>query len=1208
MRYGISHDGIFEVGEQVSMRISLRSLFICVNVLFFTILAAPQTAGETDGFDAYEKRVISSFYGGDYYKLYDTIEELLLRFPDRPEAYTYYFDMLRLKGVYGCKRVSNSLQRIIEILKNKKGFAKGNHCILTLKLELEELLYHCNRKQAEELSGELSPVRDWIVIGPYSRYGRADLDFAFLPEITTRLDDRNLKKKRIILEEARGELDLKKYLHPDQKVAYAITTLRAGKPIKLRIYSDASYKLFVNGREILKNVRGELFRRYRVMRIWGTENLTLMMKLAKGDSWSFRIIVTDDNDNVVKPDVQSHRMVFSSFSFFEELDYPFAQFVDKSRVDPSRGYFLLANYFDELDSMEAIGYYRRAIRYERDPLKQFFLASGMIQYSYGDRDSELFMEGWRIIEQLADDNADFIPAQHKRFTKLIRRKNYRIAYFEGRRLISRARYYFPLRLDFVNLLMKLGYEKEFQEEIRELIRDFPDSVIPLRFLASYYRERNVREAIKLYRRILQIGYDKSSLAALIEIFRQQGAYDSAIRVIEERDFEGDFTRHLIDILIEQGDYKRARTIIFKEIVKNEDPYLYFKLGMISYMRNLDPSMYWKKLISMKPSYFNVGDFLNYLRVERVENPFEKYRDYNIPKRLISYLFREGKKDGAEILLRSRVYLLHSDGSSRAFFEDIIHLRDQQSVDKWGEYRVPSRGRMYPVRVRVYHREGDFSDSYRIEKINGRYYINISSLKVDSIVHIAYYLDFPITEPRDSDFFSSPFMIIQDFDEPVSYFTLKVIAPRDKEVYFCFNRNPHIRREYLNDTVMYRGEFENLEPIQREAISGNRLNHLPFIAFSTMQSIKDFVIWYNGLLRGNVKVDGSVERFRGDDVGNAVVKVYDFVSREIDLLTNVLYFPEKAQNTLFKKSGSVEDKVILAKSILSSIGIKSYIAFARDGDLPHIGSFISPGIFSKILLYVPLDRQNEIWMDFSNQYYRCGVVDESVVGTEAVVLVRNDYEIKEITDSTVNRKSGVYAVAVDRLGNTQLRIELQFHGRSGTVRRFFRNRIYIEDEINRYIGSIIPSISIDEFWIENQNNYDEQFIIRVKGENYSQVTIGRDMLIFQPVINKSEIYGYIRYIKRDLPLLIEKSIDEDERYIYTLPSDFSATELNTSDRVESSYGVAVMRLKKIKGSRDLIIHKVIKIKKGWITPDEYTDFLKFCMRIKNMENKNVIMRR
>ena len=52
----------------------------------------------------------------------------------------------------------------------------------------------------------------------------------------------------------------------------------------------------------------------------------------------------------------------------------------------------------------------------------------------------------------------------------------------------------------------------------------------------------------------------------------------------------------------------------------------------------------------------------------------------------------------------------------------------------------------------------------------------------------------------------------------------------------------------------------------------------------------------------------------------------------------------------------------------------------------------------------------------------------------------------------------------------------------------------------------------------------------------------------------------------------------------------------------------MKLKKIKGSRDLIVHKVIKIKKGWITPDEYTDFLKFCMRIKNMENKNVIMRR
>jgi hypothetical protein len=1191
------------------MRASIKYIFICMNVLFFIILAAPVASGETDSFDAHENMVINSFYRGDYYKLYDTIESLLLKFPEKPEAYTYYFDLLRLKGVYGCKRVSNSLQRIIEILKNKKGFEKKNQCILTLKLELEELLYHCNRKQAEKLSGEIYPVRDWIVIGPYFRYGRADLDFAFLPEITTRLDDRNLKKKRIVLKDARGELDLKKHTYPDYEVAYAVTTLRAVKPLKLRIYSDASYKLFVNGREILKNIRGDVFRRYRVIKIWGTEYLTLMMKLSKGDSWSFRVIVTDENDNVVKPVIQSHKMVFSDFNFFEELDYPFAQFVEKSRNDPSRGFFLLGNYFDELDSKEAISYYKRSIGYGHDPLKQFFLASGMIQYSYGDRDSELFMEGWRIIEQLADDDTGFIPVQHKRFKKLIQRKNYRKAYFEGRKLIKRSRYYFPLRLDFVHLLLKLGYEKEFEEEIKELIRDFPDSIIPLRFFASYYRERNVRESIELYKMIIKRTYDKSSLAALIEIFRQQGAYDSAIRLIKERDFDGDFTKHLIEILIEQGNYKRARTIIFKEIVRNHDPYYYFKLGMISYMRNFDPSMYWEKLISIKPSYFNIGDFLNYTRIKRVINPFEKYRDYNITGRFINYLFHESRGDGAEILVRSRVYLLHTDGSSRAFFEDIIHLRDQQSVDKWGEYRVPSRGRMYPVRVRVYHKEGDFSDSYRIEKINGNYYINISSLKVGSIVHIAYYLDFPITEPRNSNFFSSPFMIIQDFDEPVSYFILKVIAPKDKVVDFCFNRDLEIKREDLNDKIIYRGEFENLKPIQREAISGIRLNHLPFVAFSTMRSIKDFIIWYNGLLRGVFEIDHSrVERFRGDDVRDVVVKVYDFVSREIDLLTNVLYFPEKAQNTLFKKSGSTEDKVILAKSILNSMGIKSYIAFARDGDLPDVGSFISPDIFSKILLYIPLDRQNEIWMDFSNQYYRCGVVDENVVGTEAVILVRNDYEIKEIIDSTVNKKSGVYVVAVDKLGNAQLKIELRFQGRSGTVRKLFRNKIYLEDEINRYIGSIIPSISIDEFGIENQGNYDKQFIIRVKGENYSQVTIGKDMLIFQPVINRSEIYEYIRYIKRELPLLIEKSIDEDEEYVYTLPSDFSGTEFNISDRVESSYGIALMRLKKIKGSRDLIVHKVIKIKKGWITPDEYSDFLNFCMKIKNMENKNVIMRR
>jgi hypothetical protein len=727
----------------------------CWNVLLFVILASSLASAGADGFDAYDTEVMNNFYKGDYYRLFDSIERLLLRFPDKPESYNYYFDLLRLKGVYGCKRVADSLKRIIEILENKRGFEKKNQCILALKLELEELLYQYDRKAAERLSKELHPIRDWIVIGPYFRYGLADLDYPFLPEITTRLDDSNLKKKRIVLKGARGELDLKKHLYPHYEVAYAVTTIRADNPLKLRIYSDASYKLFVNGREILKNIRGGVFRRYRVVRIWGTEYLTLMIKLSKVDSWSFRVIVTDDGDNVIQPVQQSHKMIFSDFHFIEELDYPFAQLVEISRNDPPRGYLLLGNYFDELDSSESISYYKRSVGFRRDPMKQFFLAAGMIQYSYGDRDSGLFMEGWRIFEQVANDNVDFIPVQHKQFKKLIQRKNYRIAYFKGRRLLGMSRYYLPLRLDFVHLLLKLGYDKEFEEEIKELIRDFPDSVIPLRLLASYYRERNIGESTKIYESIIKRIYDKSSIAALIEIFRQQGKYTSAINLIEGFDFDGDFTKYLTEILIEQGDYKKASTTILKELVKNDDPYYYFKMGMMSYIRNYDPSMYWEKLISIKPSYFSVGDFLNYTRIKRITHPLVEYRDTSIRERFIDYLLSKGKRDEAEILLRSRIYLLNLDGSSRAFFEDLIHVRDQKSINKWGEYRVPSRGRMYPVRVRVYHRNGDFSDSYRIEKINGNYYINISSLKVGSVIHIAYYLDFPIFEPRNSDFFIVP---------------------------------------------------------------------------------------------------------------------------------------------------------------------------------------------------------------------------------------------------------------------------------------------------------------------------------------------------------------------------------------------------------------------------------------------------------------------
>ena len=100
---------------------------------------------------------------------------------------------------------------------------------------------------------------------------------------------------------------------------------------------------------------------------------------------------------------------------------------------------------------------------------------------------------------------------------------------------------------------------------------------------------------------------------------------------------------------------------------------------------------------------------------------------------------------------------------------------------------------------------------------------------------------------------------------------------------------------------YSMRIENRAPVRVEKAMGNRLNYLPIYAISTMRDKKDFVRWYNSLIRGSsdLRADDIRSKFGSRDVRDTIRAVYEYVSREIDTLGNVLYYPDSAAATMMK---------------------------------------------------------------------------------------------------------------------------------------------------------------------------------------------------------------------------------------------------------------------------------------------------------------------
>lgn len=180
----------------------MRAKILLLAVLLLPVWPVPVSAVDSAP-SAYEARVLSAFAAGDYFALYDGIEAMLLKYPGAPEAALYLTDLVTLADVYGHARVDGSLSRIAARLEEEKQEHAGLYGLMIL-LQKERLARRYMPEKSAEIVKRLRPVASWRVSGPYHRYGAADIDHVFLPEIAAPATGEEARWKRVSADEKNG--------------------------------------------------------------------------------------------------------------------------------------------------------------------------------------------------------------------------------------------------------------------------------------------------------------------------------------------------------------------------------------------------------------------------------------------------------------------------------------------------------------------------------------------------------------------------------------------------------------------------------------------------------------------------------------------------------------------------------------------------------------------------------------------------------------------------------------------------------------------------------------------------------------------------------------------------------------------------------------------------------------------------------------------
>jgi hypothetical protein len=1140
---------------------------------------------------------------GDDIGLYEAMERQSLANPAGPESALFMNSTEKLSRTVGPERMEKALLRLMEKLQASTGPDRDSS-LLRAKISLHRLCSMYRPEKSLELTRELCTITDWIILGPYRKYGPGDIDHPFLPELILDVS-RNKNSKAASPDLFSGTINISKYLFPDSGIAYAVTSFRHKGPAKLRIFAESRYRAYINGREVLRNT-GDDYRNLRIINLDDAAGITLMLKLYSDPRWSFKVIITDEKELVFRPEAVNNRVFRDHVEVVQCDEFSPDSFRITGEAVSFRAYEAMGDLCSGMDSIEAISWYRKSLAEKDSMTARYKLADTMVRLSAGNRSSANYIEGWRIMDAIIDREPGFAPARFKKLQRCIENLDHDGAIMTGRALLASSPGHLMTYHDMLRLYSQLNFVKEFLDLSERFKKQFPDSIIPLTTEAEFWAGRDRTKYSEIHEEILRRCFRKDSFIRLVRAAGEKGEYIQALSRLDTESTRGDWSDERIDLLMKKKDYRKARTMIFSGAIQRDDPSLYFRLGIIDFFRNMDSSMNWEKMLHLNPSFFSISDYLLFMSDGRFINPFS---EFGLGDEEIGALIKEKERgdDPATVLSRKYIFRLNRDGSSRVFCDELVHVHNSRGVENRGEYRVPFRGKFYPIRARVYYGEKEFHDSYTAHMVDEDTYVSISSIREDSFLHISYIVDDPIRDPRLTTFFSLPVTLLQNYEEAVKNVTCTVIAPEDITVRFLHDRKRDVSVQKGEGLAHYSFSLKDLPSVQEEYNSGSDAACLPYFAFTTMEDTQDLARWYHGLIQGSsdeIRDHDEILKLKGDRIEETISRVYNFVARNIATQTNILYYPGRPEDTLYIKRGTPEDKTILAKSILDSFGIRSSLALIPNRFISRDPRFCSPAVFTHALLYVPLQKDRGIWLDFSSPHIPCGSVNGEADASTALILLKNSTAWRKVEGAGSSGMQNRYRLAIRENGSGSLEILSDFTGEYGAIRDFFHDPLQRESHINRYHMKILPSMEIDSYELHNLDDLAIPLRLAVKGTSPRMAIVSDRDVVLQPVINKSGIYRYVRYHQRKHPLWIPAPIHETEEYEYLLPVSRIGDGVSEDLSVNSKFGKAHLRIASGKEPNVLLISKQIEVNPVIIDPSEYNEFLKFCLDIKKLENTTV----
>lgn len=1144
-----------------------------------------------------KKEIYTAYAKGNNKQLVNAIKNYILKFPESPDTIIFIHDLYSLQEVYGSNYILNILNTYLEKINTKSD-------LKSLQLQVIELIdkieFNTRKINNSKFSKKYNPIRNWNLSGPFHKFGEADFNYPFLKSYPK-------KEKTIKIKNYAGICYLNRFMpisNNHNKTIYASTSILASKNINLRIESNTSYKLYLNNIKVIENTNNKVFRNKRIINIPKIVALNLKLKLLAKTNSYFRIIITDSKNNPINYKQIIKKKYSKNIKFKEIYDYPYYNLINQQNISEHEKSFMLGHYFSMLESKESLHYFEKAYKTNSSPLYTQIYAAELFREAKNDSSSPYSIKAWQLLNKLWTEKPLFIPAAYYKFKYLYRHDSIINTINYGEKLHKESPFHLPLLKSLLDIYQNNLFNKQLLTKISYAKKTFPNLLYSDYSLIDYYLNRNPLLALELSQKVLSRNRSYNIASFIVNILAKNNKQSEAIPLLDEFINDGSFNAMIqkVKLLIEIKNYKLAKNLLLKHLPIKIDAKIYYYLGLIEIKQNRNPDLYWSKLQNLFPVNEFPSNYLSYKKHSKFVSTFSPFRNKNLVNKIIANFVEKKQSFEETILYRAHYYRIYNNGSGHTFREELIHIKSEKDIDRYGEYKIPFGKKTKILKARVYHANGTFYNSYNFQNIDNNTYVTLPGLVKNSLIHITYEVPNSINRLPGSNIISTPLIKLQNYNESVSNCELKIITSNKDRINFYLNSNYSLITNKNLEHTTYEINFKNLKKKIYEKYSGYFSNNLLTYCFTTVQTNNEFVFWYKGKWpHENSSINFYTKLINKNDSKKEIIsKVFKYVSQQIDKSGNLYFSPQSYEKTIQNKKGSIEDKVFLTKQILSKLKIKSFIALVKKS-LPKNQNFVITNHTVKtILLYIPLNENESLWLDFSNKHFNTGTVRSSLNGLNAVILLKKNLVEEQIKSLKENFIQSKYNIKINEKGKTSFQIINSFYGSTKNICNYFIDNRYNEDIISSYYNNLQKNLIINNYNISDIYDLKNPFKITATGIIPGFSLLGLKSITFSPFLKNTLLINYIQSSSRKSLLVVKNTYSSEDNYVYVLPKTFRNKEINIQKQFKCLSGYANFTLQKKKGSLKLIAKQKIYFPKTKISTKDYSKFLDFCVQIRKTE--------